>query len=77
MSRKSQAFADGQQVFSWRIEKLQDATSDSARYKAVCRNRPEIEAFGRDEAEALRAAQVKLTDAIEKVEHTFKGPGQV
>lgn len=70
MSRASQAFAQGQPAFSWRIEKVPEG------YKATCKNHPTISATGKSEQTALQAAQKALTASAEKVDIGLTGQGQ-
>lgn len=74
MSRKSQAFADGQVAFSWKLEAVE---AEGARFKATCKNKPDVFAFGDTEQQALKAAEKKLTVAIESGDMGMKGPGQL
>lgn len=77
MSRRSQAFSQGQPVFSWRIERVeQDNLGHATRFKASCRNHPTVFAFGDTEELALRAANHAMETAVDKVETTMVGPGQ-
>ena len=75
MSRRSQAFASGQPVFSWRIEKVFDQPAGRERYKATCRNHPTITGWGDDEQRALLAAQEAMTTAVETAGVGMKAPG--
>lgn len=78
MSRKSQAFAQGQPVFSWRIEEIRERdAAGEGRYKVTCKNVPEVFAFGDTEQQAFRAAQAALTARVEAGDTTMKGPGQL
>ena len=72
MSRKSQAFAEGTQKFSWKMESFADE-SGRVRVKCVCRNHPSIIGIGDDEQTAMRAAQKAITIAAEDVKLVSKG----
>lgn len=76
MSRRSTAFADGQWAFSWNIEEVKerDANGDG-RYKASCRNLPDVFAFGDTEQLALQRAQKVLEVRVETVGADMKTPG--
>jgi hypothetical protein len=63
MSRKSQAFAQGQVIHSWRLEKLDDGT-----FEVSSKTHPSIKGRGEDEQTAIRAAKKALEVAVEKVE---------
>lgn len=63
MSRKSQAFAEGVQKFSWALEKLPEGG-----YQCTCRNHPAIVGTGETEQAAMRAATVAIRDAAEKAD---------
>lgn len=64
---KSQAFAQGQPKFSWRIERIEaNELVNEGRFKATCKNQPEIFAFGDSEQRALLAAQRALDAAVEQ-----------
>lgn len=61
MSRRSQAFAEGVQKFSWRVERVTDG-----RYKAESESHPGIVAFGDTEQQAMTAAKDKIYDEVTK-----------
>ena len=66
---RSQAFAEGQPAFSWRIERIAEQDANGAgRYKATCKNYPQIFAFGDTEQDAMRAAVKVIDAASEKAE---------
>ncbi len=66
---RSQAFAEGQPAFSWRVEKIEEGPSLSeGRYKVTCKNYPHVFAFGNSEQEAMRAATRAIEAAAEKAE---------
>lgn len=71
MSRKSQAFAEGQPAFSWRVERIA-----ADRFKVSCKNHPEVVTFGDTEQKAIRAATKAITEAAEKGDLGMVGPGQ-
>lgn len=70
MSRKSQAFAQGQPAFSWKIESI-----PGGRFQATCKNHPNVKAVADTEQKAIRAAQKAMDKAIETAEVGMKGPG--
>lgn len=66
MSRRSQAFAQGQPAFSWKVERIeQDLYGKPTRFKCQCKNHPSISGFGDTEEEAIRAATRAMSTAVE------------
>ena len=63
MSRRSQAFAEGVQKFSWEINKLPDGN-----YRATCINFPHIKGEGPSEQFALVKGQEAIDTASRKAE---------
>lgn len=63
MSRRSQAFAEGVQKFSWDIAQQPDGT-----YKATCINFPHIVGTGPSEQFALVKGQELIDTASRKAE---------
>ena len=63
MSRRSQAFAEGVQKFSWNISQQPDGT-----YKATCINFPHITGTGPSEQFALVKGQEAIDTASRKAE---------
>ena len=63
MSRRSQAFAEGVQKFSWEINKLPDGN-----YRATCINFPHIVGTGPSEQFALVKGQEAIDTASRKAE---------
>lgn len=74
MSRRSQAFADGNPKFSWKIERLA-AEGSEPRYKCSCKTHPDIYAFGHDEQTAMRAASRLMETALETATLAGAAPG--
>lgn len=75
MSRRSQASAEGPQVFSWRFENI-IGDDGRARVKVTCKNHPGIFAFGSDETTAMRAATEAVRTAAEKADLATINRGQ-
>lgn len=76
MSRRSQAFAEGQPAFTWRLERIAGGPpSADGRYKCTCENHPSIFAFGNTEQEAMQAARERITEAAETANLAATGPG--
>lgn len=60
MSRRSQAFAEGTQKFTWSVARQDDGT-----YLATCMNHPAIMGRGPTEQFAMTAATKAITEAAE------------
>lgn len=72
MSRRSQAFSSGQPAFSWKLERI-----PGGRYKATCRNNPDISATGDTEQQAMRAANAAMETAVDCADVGMAGPGML
>lgn len=69
MSRRSQAFSQGQPAFSWKVERVeQDMYGKPTRFKCGCRNHPGVFGFGDTEESAIRAASRAMENAVEAVD---------
>jgi hypothetical protein len=69
MSRKSQAFAQGQPAFSWKVEKVDQG------FKCTCRNHPHVSATGDTEQHAINAAKKAMETAVDKVDNQMVSAG--
>lgn len=67
MSRKSSAMADGQSKFTWKVEEVEHPNQEG-RFRAICENYPEIYAFGETEQQAIRLANTKMEQSVDKAE---------
>ena len=63
MSRRSQAFAEGVQKFTWNIEELTNGN-----YRATCVNYPHIQGEGPTEQFALTKGKEAIDTASRKAE---------
>lgn len=63
MSRRSQAFAQGEVKHSWSLHKLDDGS-----YEVVSKTHPSVRGTGADEQTAIRAAKKALETAVEKAD---------
>lgn len=67
MSRRSHAFAEGVQKFSWNLERFVDSDGRE-RCKATCSNFPHISAIAENEQAALSKAKQQVIEAGQKAE---------
>lgn len=77
MSRRSQAFSQGQPAFSWKVQRIeQDAFGKPTRFMCECRNHPQVKGFGDTEEQAIRAASKAMEHAVEQVDFGHVGKTQ-
>lgn len=67
MSRRSSAFAEGVQKFSWKLERF-TGQDGRERHRAVCLNYPQITGLGDNEQAALSKGKEAIRDASLKAE---------
>ncbi len=67
MSRKSSAYGGGNPKFTWRVEKVEHPNQEGA-FKATCETHPEIYAYGDSETQAIRLANTRMEQAVDKAE---------
>ena len=75
MSRRSQAFADGQPAFSWRVEAIEPADASKGRFKCTCKTHPEVFGFGDTEELAILHANKAMETAVDKADVGMQAPG--
>jgi hypothetical protein len=63
VSRRSQAFAQGEVKHSWRLHQLDDGS-----YEVVSKTHPKVRGAGSDEQTAMRAAKKALETAVDKAD---------